>query len=63
MDRNAVHRDPVKRGLIALGIDVFTQYRAGALSHRQRLDRQASQVLSNQAFSRIWVQLTHSQSA
>jgi hypothetical protein len=63
MDRNAVHRDPIKRRLVALGVDIFTQHCAGALGDGQGLDRQARKMLTNQSFSSIWVQLSHSQSA
>ena len=48
-ERYPVHRDAIEGGLVALGVDVLAQHRAGALPERQRLDRQALQVLPDQA--------------
>src|SRR6202043_2879961 len=48
VERNAIPNDAVERRLVALGVDVLAQHRAGALRERQRLDRQALQVLPDQ---------------
>src|SRR6202042_2230031 len=47
-------RHTVERRRIALGVDVFAQYRARALRERQRLNGQALQVLPNQLFGLCW---------
>src|SRR5256885_11017607 len=49
VDRNSIHGDTVEGRLVALGVDVLAQHRAGALRERQRLDRQALQVLPDQS--------------
>ena len=51
-ERHAVHGHAVERRLVTLGVDVLAQHRAGALRERQRLDRQALQVLPDQQIRR-----------
>ena len=48
--RDAVHRHAIERRLVALGVDVLAQHRAGRLRERQRLDRQAREVLLDERF-------------
>ena len=43
--RDAIHGHAIERRLVAFGVDVLAQHRARGLRERQRLDRQAREVL------------------
>ena len=55
-ERDAIHRHAIERRLVALGVDVLAQHRAGGLRQRQRLDRQAHEVLLDEGFGLCWRQ-------
>ncbi len=49
-ERDAIHRHAIEGRLVALGVDVLAQHRAGALADGQRFDRQAGEVLRDLLF-------------
>jgi hypothetical protein len=53
---DAVHDHAIEGGLIALGVDVLAQHRAGALAHRQGFDRQARQVRADEPFCTLRIE-------
>jgi hypothetical protein len=48
-----------KERLVTLRVDVLAQHRSGALCDRQRLDRQANEMLTDEAPCRGWIQFGH----
>ena len=58
-ERDAVHADAVKGRLVAFRVYIFAQHGASALRHRQGLDGQAHEVLTNQAAGGGGIQFSH----
>ena len=50
VNRDSVHGYAIERWVVSLGVDVLAQHGADTLHKRQRLDRQAGELLLDQVF-------------
>src|SRR5690242_2199837 len=59
IDRDAIHRYPIERRRVTLGVDILAQHRTRALREWQRLNGQTLQVLPDQLLGLGGGQLAH----